>query len=161
MRHGIAAERDTARMADDDRRPLTPDGERKVARVARVLQSLGCSIDVIFSSPVVRSKQTADIVADVLGCDIVKLNDALRPGRAASEFVHLLNSMPPGYDAVLAVGHEPDLGRLTGLLLAGTPDLQIHIRKGGIIRMSIDRSAVGSAATLEWVLPPKVLLRIG
>jgi phosphohistidine phosphatase len=161
MRHGVAVERTSVSDLDDDHRPLTPDGKRKVRRIARALRSLGCSFDMILSSPLLRARQTADIVADECGNEIVRLDDNLRPGRTTAGFLQCLDSDCVSLDSVLVVGHEPDLGQLTGILLDRNPAMDVRIRKGGVVRLRIDRTVMGGTVSLEWVLPPRVLLQLG
>ena len=51
LRHGLAGDRNSAGYSNDDERPLTAKGARRMARQVRGLRSLGVSIDVIVSSP--------------------------------------------------------------------------------------------------------------
>src|SRR5436853_7070712 len=62
IRHGIAEERGD-RWPDDAKRPLTEDGIDRLRKEARGLARLGISIDLVLTSPLVRTKQTAEIVA--------------------------------------------------------------------------------------------------
>src|SRR5215469_14985125 len=80
IRHGVAEERGEA-WTDDGQRPLTDDGKSKLRKVARGLVRLGASFDVILTSPLVRARQTAEIVAAAFDHRAPIVNvDALAPG---------------------------------------------------------------------------------
>src|SRR5215467_8892001 len=63
LRHGIAVERGTGGYTNDSERPLTDEGSKKMRRIARMLRKFELSFDLILSSPYVRARQTAEIVA--------------------------------------------------------------------------------------------------
>ena len=65
IRHGIAAERGKE-WPDDSKRPLTPEGISRLRKAARGLNALGVGFDQIVTSPLVRTRQTADIFAEEL-----------------------------------------------------------------------------------------------
>src|SRR3954454_4818219 len=62
VRHGLAEERGDA-WPDDAKRPLTDEGMARMRKSMRGLSRLGLSLDVVLTSPLVRAKQTAEIVA--------------------------------------------------------------------------------------------------
>src|SRR5262245_29314051 len=62
IRHGVAEERGPA-WPDDAKRPLTEEGIERLQKSARGLERLDVWIDIILTSPLVRARQTADIVA--------------------------------------------------------------------------------------------------
>src|SRR5215467_5812751 len=62
IRHGIAEARGDA-WPDDNKRPLTERGMTRMRKSARALAKLGVSIDVVLTSPLVRTRQTAELVA--------------------------------------------------------------------------------------------------
>jgi phosphohistidine phosphatase len=63
LRHGLAVERGTPGFKDDALRPLTPKGRRQLRKIAAAMKKWICACDLILSSPLVRAKQTAEIVA--------------------------------------------------------------------------------------------------
>ena len=63
LRHGIAELRDASSSMKDSERSLTLEGERKTRRIAKGMEALALSFDVILTSPFRRARQTADIVA--------------------------------------------------------------------------------------------------
>jgi len=177
LRHGIAVEPGTARYANDSDRPLTPKGKRKLGKIARTIKEMGLSFDLILSSPYVRAHQTAQIVAQVLGCRRqLELTDALTPGGEPGEFIHMLSragqagngTRLPGrrcparrsLQDVLLVGHEPFLSSLISLLITGDTHAGIVLKKGGLCKLSAESPKAGRCAELEWLLTPKQLLRL-
>src|SRR5262245_15233538 len=80
VRHAIAAERGDE-WPDDAKRPLTKRGIRRFRECATGLRESGVAVDEIFTSPLVRAKQTADILAAAMDDrPPVKTLDALAPG---------------------------------------------------------------------------------
>src|SRR5689334_818634 len=80
LRHAEAAERD-ATSYDDRLRDLTPRGIRRTKRAAAGLRRLEIRFESIVSSPLVRAKETARIVAErTRHTGEIVLNDALSPG---------------------------------------------------------------------------------
>ena len=64
IRHGIAEERGDA-WPDDSKRPLTERGISRMRKIARALEHLGVTFDVLLTSPLVRTRQTAEVIASV------------------------------------------------------------------------------------------------
>src|SRR3954466_2368199 len=62
IRHAIAEERGE-KWPDDTKRPLSATGIARMRRAARGLKRLGVKFDVVLASPLVRARQTAEIVA--------------------------------------------------------------------------------------------------
>jgi phosphohistidine phosphatase len=161
LRHGIAAERGSKEFPSDSDRPLTPDGIRKLKRIVRTMRSLDLSFDLILSSPFVRARQTADLVAEGLGLEFVlELSAHMEPGADLQALIADLASRKKNVDRVLLVGHEPMLSSLISLLLSGEDDLDIALKKGGMCKLAIRTISHGRCATLEWLLTPKQLAAI-
>src|SRR5919201_2517208 len=80
VRHAIAEERGDA-WPDDTKRPLSDDGISRMRKTARGLARLGVAVDVILTSPLVRTRQTAEIVAGAMDQKPAIVNiDSLAPG---------------------------------------------------------------------------------
>jgi phosphohistidine phosphatase SixA len=58
---------------------------------------------------------------------------------------------------VLLVGHEPYLSAFIALLCAGGEPLSVTLKKGGLCRLEVERLRCGRCASLEWLLPPRLL----
>ena len=84
LRHGIAVEHGAAGYEKDSERPLTGKGERKVWMIAEAMEAMKISFDLILSSPLVRARQTAEIVAEALKAKKrLELTDTLAPQESA------------------------------------------------------------------------------
>ena len=161
IRHGIAAERGT--YANDDDRPLIPKGERKTQQVAQRLSELGIAFDLILTSPLVRARQTADILQAVGIGASVQILDQLAPGgkcdRALADLAALLKSRDQP-TRIAFVGHEPDLSMWAEQLISNAILGSIQLKKAGIIGLSLpdDLAAALGNSELFWLTPPRLLL---
>lgn len=152
MRHGIAE--DPSAGQPDAERELTPLGLRRTRAAALGLRKLVGRTDAIWSSPLVRSMQTADEVARAWrDRHTVRLVDELQPDRSPEELTSLLLSTPEA--RIVAVGHEPLLSRVAAALISSTADLP-PLRKAGCYGV---RLRDGGRAELRFLLPPRILRR--
>ena len=156
LRHGIAVEQGTAGHSKDSSRPLTSKGERKLWQIAEAMEALELSFDVILSSPYVRTRQTADIIAEAFnGRGKVELDDELAPSGNTKTLVERLAARKPAPEDVLLVGHEPYLSELISLLVAGDRGLSVLMKKGGLCKLEVESLRPSRCATLAWLLTPK------
>jgi phosphohistidine phosphatase len=161
LRHGIAVEPGTPGYEKDADRPLTPEGERKLLQIAEAMEALDLAFDLILSSPYLRARQTAELVAESLKArKKLELSDSLVPGGNPKKLVELLNRLQPPPESVLLVGHEPYLSGLISLLVSGEPTLAMVMKKGGLCKLTTESLKHGRCATLEWLLTPKQMARM-
>lgn len=152
IRHAIAVDRASfPNGEDDDQRPLTDDGRRKMRRIAKGLHGLVGRPDVLVASPLKRAIETADILSSVYGMKAGKPVEALRPD---SRFTMLASwAAEHDVDATIAVvGHEPHLSGLISWLMTGDNEPHTSLKKGGACLLSFDGKVRRAAATLEWLL---------
>ena len=154
VRHAIAAERGED-WPDDDKRPLTARGVARFKDSISGLSRLDVAVDEIFTSPLVRAKQTAEILAGGLpGKPTVKVLDALSPGHApASVLAQLARTARRRRLAI--VGHEPSLGELAAHLIGAGRALAF--KKGGVCRIDVESLSSRRPGALNWFVTPKVL----
>ena len=162
VRHAIAEE--AAEFAagglGDDRRPLSEEGRRRMERGALGLAGLLDGLDLLASSPLLRARQTAEILAAVFGGVPIVETDTLVPGADPRRFLTWLEQRAVAGIAA-AVGHEPHLGRLAAQLLgcrAGGPP-PVAVKKGSAILFELAADS-GAGATLLWSLAPGHLRRL-
>src|SRR5215510_13898701 len=126
IRHGIAEARGEA----------WPDDAKRLLKAARALARHGVSIDVVLTSPLVRTRQTAEIVAAAFNPRPAVVNvDALAPGgNQASVLTELEKHVRRGRIAI--VGHEPGIGELAARLAGMRHPLEF--KKGGVCRIDVD-----------------------
>lgn len=159
LRHGIAAAKDDPAFESDIERPLTKKGIKKFRKAARGIERLAVPFDAILSSPLVRARQTADVVAEiVLHESAVDEIPALAPDSSPEQLLSELRGVE-GKEHVILVGHEPFLGKLAGFLLmrSNDSDVQIPLKKGGICRIEIDNVPPTQPGQMHWLLTPKQL----
>ena len=160
MRHGLASPRTSAGITDDAKRPLTPEGKKKMQEIARGLLRLGLELDWIVTSPLVRAVETAGIVSDSLDSKIpMDISDALRPG-GSPEALFALLAKHTHRKRVMVVGHEPDLGELAARLVGAGRNANLSLRKGGCCRIDFDEFPPKSPGQLVWWLTPRVLRKL-
>jgi phosphohistidine phosphatase len=161
LRHGIAANRTSPEYEKDSERPLTPKGERRMRRAAEGIQAFGLSYDLILSSPYLRAKQTAEIVAEVVTTpEGVLLAETLTPEGNPRQLIEELGTDHHERQDVLLVGHEPYLSRLISTLLTGTPNLSIELKRGALCTLSAETLRFGRCASLISLLSPRQLRRL-
>ena len=89
-------------------------------QIAEAMEELELSFDLILSSPYLRARRTAEIVAEHLEAGRkLELSDTLTPGGSTRRLVELLNRLQPSPESILLVGHEPYLSGLISLLVSG------------------------------------------
>src|SRR5471032_190347 len=120
------------------------------------MDRLGLSFDLILSSPYVRARQTAEIVAKSLKRQKkLKLSDELTPGGNPKSLIQQLNDLRPQPKNILLVGHDPYLGKLLALLTAGNTTMEIDFKKGGLAKLESESLRYARCATLAWLLAPR------
>ncbi len=156
LRHGIAVERGTPGFKTDAGRPLTPKGKRQLRQIAGAMQNLDLSFNLILSSPFLRARQTAEIVAQSLRWKKrLAFSDELTPGGDPKALIQQLIELKPAPENVLLVGHEPYLSELIGRLISGGATAGIELKKGGLAKLEVASLRFGRCATLAWLLTPK------
>ena len=159
LRHGIAVDPSAPGLAGDAERPLTPKGRRRMVQIAGAMGAMKISFDVILSSPYVRAKQTAEIVAKSLKRrKQLQLTEELTPGGNPKSLIQHLNELRPKPKNILLVGHEPYLSKLIALLTAGNTNMEIDLKKGGLCKLETDSLRCACCATLVWLLAPSQLM---
>ena len=160
VRHAIAIERGTAEYDDDSQRPLTDTGRKKMKKIAKGLHRFGVELDVILTSPYVRARDTAKILADRYGMmDKIYFTDSLIP---PGNFESLIFEIHEKYDVnnIALVGHEPMLSSLVSWLTTGETDARVTMKKGGVAYLTSDTLYQDGRATLEWLLTPSLMIEL-
>ena len=139
-------------MPDQDR-PLTGDGIKTMKSVALGMKVLGIRVDLVLSSPLARARQTAEIAAASLGVERkIILTTNLAPDVEPELLIAELAKKYCAINSILLTGHEPQLGRLASVLLTGTTDLPVILKKGGLMALKLDSAPCKRGAVLKWFL---------
>jgi len=171
VRHAVAEDRErfARRGEDDGRRPLSARGRRRFQDGARGLASLVAEIDLLVASPLVRARQTADLLAAAYREPPPRRDsEALLPGAHPQELAawlqeHGLHDSGGELSAgatVAVVGHEPHLSFLVSWLVAGSGQPWIRLKKGSAVLLELAGRPAAGATTLLWALQPRQLRRL-
>lgn len=155
VRHAIAAERGP-KYPDDRLRPLTPAGSRKFAESVPGLQQLDVVIDFVLTSPLVRARETAMLLAAGLRPKpAVAEIEALAPGGRPQAIAEAIKTHAKKHRRIALVGHEPDIGELAARLLGARGN--VEFKKGGVCLIDTDGATPAGPGTLRWMLTPRAL----
>jgi phosphohistidine phosphatase len=156
VRHAIAYKRDHQRWRDDGERPLSPGGKRQARKAAAGLKAFCAAPDRLLTSPLVRARQTAQILTAVAGWPRAVELPELRPDAPASALLRLLAK--DRSNRVALVGHQPDLGYLIAACLLGDGgELSIDMKKNAVACVSFAGAPRAGHAVLEWLATPRML----
>lgn len=148
VRHATAEE--VAAEGGDEARRLTKKGRKAFARLVRRLAEAGMEVDLVATSPLVRARETADILADELGCRRIEVVDSLAPG---SDWQALVGwTVQQDAARVAWVGHAPCVGRLVALSI-GDGSAGIRMQKGAVAAVRLD-DGPGQPGELDWLATP-------
>jgi phosphohistidine phosphatase len=154
LRHASAGTR-RANPLLDTKRPLDKEGKRHCLQLAHVLNALNVQFDLVVSSPLKRSLQTASLVGNETGYEAQILqSNGLAPAATYKDFQKLLRDCAHA-ENLLVVGHNPNLTTFLGTLLVpptATP-ANIRLRKGTLARLSFTRGP----AVLQGLLDPRTV----
>ena len=140
---------------------------------ARGMRRLKLGVDRVLSSPLVRAQQTADIVAQRLGVEVLGAPE-ISPGCSLPRLALALATYAPLHpnpaSSIVLVGHEPDFSTLVAELIGSSGDASIAFKKGALCRVDLDVAQDGfgwdaehlrGAGTLAWLLTSRQMARIG
>jgi Phosphohistidine phosphatase SixA len=130
-------------------------GDFAHAEGARGLARLGLSVEVVLTSPLVRARQTAEILAAALDPRPSLVNvDSLAPDGTYAVVIADLEKHARKARLAL-VGHEPMIGELAARILGSRHP--IEFKKGAVCRIDIDDLPPAGPGDLRWMLTPKIL----
>jgi len=159
LRHGPAGQHGDPKYRDDSLRPLTPQGREKMRRASLGMRALGLTFDAYLSSPYLRARQTAEIVAQAYkqNKEKILLTENLLPPARVEELIKEARSRFSGCENILLVGHEPHLSEMISHLLKSNTPLLIDFKKGGLCCLSLPSPYRNEGAVLNWLLTPTQL----
>jgi phosphohistidine phosphatase len=150
FRHGHAEDAQ-APQYDDFSRRLTDKGIRRTEAAGRALLKLDIKPHRLYTSPVLRARQTGNILAKHLGMS-VSVQDEVGFGFGIQHIGPLIADLGVT-DEVMFVGHEPDLSVTLSALIGGG---EMVMKKGGLARVDLF-SRAPLRGTLTWMLAPRIL----
>jgi phosphohistidine phosphatase SixA len=154
LRHAHAGNPD-GWSGDDDLRPLSEKGRRQASRLGEVLARWCEAPDLLITSPRVRARETAVLVAGGLHVEVVedprlaRSFDAAQAAEIAAEIAAAHGAARP-----CLVGHDPDLSSVLGELIGLA---EVPMRKGALARVDFDDGIHAASGTIRLLLPPEPL----
>lgn len=157
LRHAEAE--DVSSTGRDPDRRLTEEGRKRMRTVARAIANLEPGYEAVLVSPFVRSRQTAEPVAEACGFKRpFTETKSLAPNADPAEVLHELARLGPA--SALLVGHQPHFGLLFGLLISGRRDLEIPMKKAGLAAFEAPSDPSLGPSELKFLLPPRLLEKL-
>jgi phosphohistidine phosphatase len=148
MRHAEALNADGS-GTDYDRR-ISEAGRRHVAQLGRWLKEHAERPDLIWHSPLVRARETAELLRGELGSDIrFEASNLVSPGMACDRLLSALASRSE--QIVVCVGHQPDIGRCLAETVGGG---RFAIPPGTVAGVEFPQILAPGGGQLRWLLAP-------
>ena len=151
VRHGKAEPQST----NDHDRKLTADGAERLQTEAQVLARLGVNPQHIYSSPRVRARQTAEIIASALD-KTVEIREEVNFGFNVNALARLVHGLPANAE-VMFVGHNPSMSAVVEAITGATVEMKV----GSLARVDLDSTSREPYGYLVWLLAPKVFDVLG
>jgi phosphohistidine phosphatase len=161
LRHAEAE----SEAASDEMRTLTVKGSSQAESIGKFCLRHGVIPEMILTSPLIRAKETARLVARELDfSQQVQTADFLRAGMTAEQAFAGLREVLGGLmkreklpekTRIMLVGHEPDFSNLAGVIIGGRAT-SVHFRKATLMGMTLQELKPGEG-TIEFLIPVKCL----
>lgn len=159
LRHG-KAEPYGHSYPSDSIRPLAEQGIKRTRLSAKGMKAAKVNVGLIVSSPLLRARQTAEIVHEGLGiAEPVEFSDSLAGGnvRGMLSTIDARSSL----GGLMLVGHEPTLSELISTMASGSYHTAFNLKPGGMCKLNVSTVRYGQCATIEWFVTPKQLVAMG
>ncbi|HYH92872.1 MAG TPA: histidine phosphatase family protein [Candidatus Saccharimonadales bacterium] len=153
LRHAHAGDAATWDRPDAER-PLSDKGRAQAERLGKHLAAVDAELGLFLTSPKVRARDTAVIVAAALGANVEE-DDRLAEGFLVSTLEEILRDHGDP-DPVTLVGHDPDFSEVLATLIGAR---ELPMRKGAVARVELDRPLTPEGGELRWLLTPDLLKR--
>jgi phosphohistidine phosphatase len=147
-RHGEAVDADAA--GSDFSRTLSDLGRRQVTQMARWLSGREVPPELVLHSPLVRARQTAEIIAGEIANGAVLMEEPLlAPGFSTAALLYRLKES--GVSRVVCIGHQPDIGRSLAEMTGGG---RVLIPPGTLAGIEFHGTATLGGGSLRWLADP-------
>jgi phosphohistidine phosphatase len=157
LRHGLAEGHFSLDQDKDFERELTEEGIKRLHKTFKLFKKTEASIDVIFSSPLARAIQSAELFWSYYQDSDLEMMadlDILDDPRHLVEYISFL----PTDGCYAFIGHDPHITKVIAALLALHPEHDfMTIKKGGIC---ILEGGMWKGFTMELLMSPKFLKEI-
>lgn len=160
VRHAVAEDREDFKKTGlpDAKRPLTDKGIKKFRKISQWLSAQADAVDFLCESPLTRSKQTVDILADELDFKKRIVLSELDPAHPPETICKKLDSLK--WKRAVICGHEPHLSHLicyiTGISVKHYAEFEM--KKGGVSSFLLKEPLTEKRAKLQWLVTPRMIL---
>ena len=144
LRHGKAQEH-TQNFAGDSKRELTEVGKKELCCIAKAIKNLEIDVDDIISSPLIRAKQTAEII--------------IKHVKSKKKSIKIWNELKPD-SSIMLVGHEPHLTDLISKIISNDGTVDISLKKGGLVHIICNIAKGKISGSLRSIMTPKQLKKL-
>ena len=160
LRHGKAQEH-TNNIVSDSKRELTEAGKKELVCIAKAIKTLEVQVDEIISSPLIRAKQTAEIIIKHVKSKkkSVKIWSELKPEINVEKTIKKIITLKPD-SSILFVGHEPHLTNLIANIISNDSILDISLKKGGLVHIRCNPTKSKISGSLRSIMTPKQLKKL-
>lgn len=157
IRHGLAGKSLEDETIDEER-PLKKKGKEQMKDIAKSLKELKICFDVVLTSPLLRAKESAEIINMYCGgTKKMTVTELLKPGSSYSKLIKFLNELKEP-EKVAIVGHEPFLSGFASHCLSNSKNSYINLKKGGVLMLEIDGVIKPERCMLSWLMEPRQLI---
>jgi phosphohistidine phosphatase len=152
VRHASAGQRKLS-PKKDEKRPLDAEGVLQCTQIGRVLSAMEVTADAVISSPLKRATQTASLIANEIGHEgKLSLENALRPEAKYEHFRDMLRKYSK-FEALMVVGHNPNLSEFLGRVVAANGDrAYVDLKKGAVAKVESEQKKL----VLYWLITPRL-----
>ena len=150
LRHGKAED---FHFEGDSARPLVEKGRQQARQAARILKRAKWLPDIVLTSPLVRTRQTADEFCEAAGIPGAIIQGWLACGMNPQQALQELTVFRD-FKRVAIVGHEPDFSQLIAWILGATGGGGVEVKKGSLACLQV--SPPSRLGTLVFLIPPKL-----
>ena len=153
IRHADALALGEGGISEDGARPLSDKGESQAVLIGKTLQKKGIALDKLVTSPLVRARQTSDLILKNLQGQPpeVHVSEELAPDAKSRKLAKFLRKL--GGMEVALVGHLPHIAYWAGWLL-GAKKTHIEIAKAGIAHITCGDGPRKGVGILQWLVTP-------
>lgn len=157
IRHGLAG-KNLEDPALDDERQLKKKGKEKMADIAKCLKERKIHFDNVLTSPLPRSKQTADIINSYCGeVKDVQVTDLLKPGASFDNLIKFLNKFKKS-KKIAIVGHEPFLSGFASYCISKDKTSLLNLKKGGVLMLEVNEVIEPGKCVLSLLMQPRHII---
>jgi phosphohistidine phosphatase len=157
IRHGLAG----TSLVDktlDEARSLSAKGKERMKAIANFLKNSNIFFNEIFTSPLARALETAEIVRKRCSPKIeIIVTDLLAPNGSYLELIKFLNFHKKANNIAI-VGHEPFLSGFASFCLTKRETSIMNFKKGGVMMLETEGVIKPGTCQLSWLLKPKLII---